>query len=207
MHSDLDSNWDQIGTRVRESRNSAGITVRELARRIGVSASHVSQVERGIGAFSVPTLYSVARELGMTMNELLDPQQEAQALEVEKVEIRDLEADGIVQRNGDHPSITLQGGPHWRRLTPTSEPQVEFLEVIYEPGTVEDATLIQHAGSEYGFIIEGELTVEVEGISTVLQPGDTIVFNSMRPHRFWNDTDAVVRAIWFVLESEKTDQI
>ena len=59
--------WVFVGGRVRDARLAAGMTVRDLARRIGVSASHVSQVERGIGAFSVPALYAVAREMKVAM--------------------------------------------------------------------------------------------------------------------------------------------
>lgn len=46
------------------------MSVRELARRIGVSPSHASQVERGLASFSVRALYNVAGELGLTMDSL-----------------------------------------------------------------------------------------------------------------------------------------
>lgn len=202
-----DLNWELVGQRVREARLAAGLSVRELARRIGVSASHVSQVERGIGAFSVPALYAVSREVDLSLHELLDvpgsPPVEPEPPAATRPP--DLEADGIVQRANKHPSIQLSSGPRWSRLTAASEPDAEFLEVVYKPGTQVLPEWIRHEGREYGIVISGELNVEVEGVSTTLRPGDTIVFDSVRPHRFWNESDAEVRAIWFVQDGSTWD--
>jgi transcriptional regulator with XRE-family HTH domain len=207
MNDANDPQWDVVGRRVREARLAAGMSVRELARRVGVSASHVSQVERGISAFSVPALYAVSREIDLSLHDLLAaPGARPPAPEpVEVAEIQDLVADGIVQRADDHPSIQLSSGPRWSRLTTASEADAEFLEVVYQPGTRVLPDWTRHDGREYGVIISGELNVEVEGVSTTLHPGDSIAFDSMRPHRFWNESDAVVRAIWFVRDGSALD--
>lgn len=196
-----DADWDFVGMRVRAARADAGMTVRELARRIGVSPSHVSQVERGIGAFSVPALYAVARELDVSMHALLDPPGQETAATLGGRPAPDLEASGIVQRAAEHPSIVLGSGPRWSRLTAGGEENAEFLEVVYAPRTPMPEEYIRHEGREYGIVITGELTVEVEGATETLRPGDSIVFDSMRPHRFWNDSDGEVRAIWFVRDT------
>lgn len=203
MNDQNDPDWAVVGGRVRQARLAEGISVRELARRIGVTASHVSQVERGIGAFSVPALYAVAREIGVSLHELLEAPtgRQPETTPAATPLAGDLDADGIVQRAADHPSIQLSSGPRWSRLTSASEPDAEFLEVVYKPGTRMPPDWIRHEGREYGVIISGELNVEVEGAATTLHPGDSIVFESMRRHRFWNDSDAEVRAIWFTRDS------
>lgn len=197
-----DSPWDLVGERVRAARVRADITVRELARRIGVSASHVSQVERGIGAFSVPALYAVAHELGVSMHELLDPPEEAKpaaaASGPQRTPHESLEEAGIIQRSADHPSIKLSAGPRWSRLTAVGEDGAEFLEVVYAPGATGSAEYIRHDGREYGVIVAGTLNVEVDGRVSMLAPGDSIVFDSTLPHRFWNESAEEVRAVWFV---------
>lgn len=205
----MDAPWDVVGGRVRSARRAAGLTVRELARRIGVSASHVSQVERGIGAFSVPALYAVASELGVSMNELLDVPSAttAHAVVATPASLHDLVEDGVVQRAADHPSIQLSSGPRWSRLTAVGEAESEFLEVVYAPRTAAPEEHIHHAGREFGIVISGQLNVEVGGAATVLQPGDSIVFDSPIPHRFWNDSDVEVRAIWFVRDGDPHDPV
>lgn len=200
--------WNTVGERVRELRGAAGLTVRELARRIGVSASHVSQVERGIGSFSVPALYAVAAELGVQMHEILDPQAPPPPpTPTALAGAGDLVASGVVQRADAHPSIKLSSGPRWSRLTAMGELDAEFLEVVYAPGTEAPAEHIVHQGREYGVIISGRLSVELRGESTVLEPGDSIVFDSTIPHRFWNAGDVEVRAIWFVRDRNAHDPV
>ncbi len=205
---ELETPWNTVGERVRELRAAAGLTVRELARRIGVSASHVSQVERGIGSFSVPALYAVAAELGVQMHEILDPQAPVPSVSAAPVPTgADLVAAGIVQRAHDHPSIKLSSGPRWSRLTAMGELDAEFLEVVYAPGTEAPQEHIVHQGREYGVIIAGQLSVELQGQATVLAPGDSIVFDSTIPHRFWNEGDVEVRAIWFVRDRNANDPV
>jgi transcriptional regulator with XRE-family HTH domain len=212
--SELETPWNGVGERVRVLRGAAGLTVRELARRVGVSASHVSQVERGIGSFSVPALYAVATELGVQMHEILDPQGPPVRVAARSDngasgsgESGDLEATGIVQRADQHPSIKLSSGPRWSRLTARGEADAEFLEVVYAPGTEAPAEHIVHQGREYGVIIAGRLSVEVRGEATTLVPGDSIVFDSALPHRFWNEGDVEVRAIWFVRDRNANDPV
>ena len=204
---EFDVPWHSIGERLRAARGSAGMTVRELARRIGVSASHVSQVERGIGAFSVPALYAAARELGVPMGELLSPRESAPETGAASQDPGDLTAARVIQRAAEHPTIKLSSGPRWSRLTPTGETHSEFLEVVYAPGTTAPADVIRHAGREYGLVISGRLNVMVDGAEDVLEPGDSIVFESDLPHRFWNESDAEVRAVWFVRDREPGDSV
>jgi transcriptional regulator with XRE-family HTH domain/quercetin dioxygenase-like cupin family protein len=61
---------DTVGSRVREERLRQRIGVRELARRVGVSASLISQVELGKASPSVGTLYAIVNELGLSLDEL-----------------------------------------------------------------------------------------------------------------------------------------
>ena len=62
---------ESVGSRVREERQRQNIGVRELARRVGVSASLISQVELGKASPSVGALYAIVNELGLSLDELL----------------------------------------------------------------------------------------------------------------------------------------
>ncbi|GGH43642.1 helix-turn-helix domain-containing protein [Microbacterium album] len=197
-----------MGERIRTARLAAGLSVRELARRIGVSPSHVSQVERGMGAFSVPALYAAAGILGVSVHALLEGSDTGAVPaagphgSVIPVPAAGDGLEGIVQRAADHPSIQLSGGPRWSRLTAAGEPEAEFLEVVYAPGIPPHDELTRHEGREYGVVIAGRLNIEVDGCATVLHAGDSIAFDSGLPHRFWNDSDGETRAIWFVRDRE-----
>src|SRR6478609_2316976 len=60
----------QIGERLREARQSQGLTARDVARRVGVSPSLISQIERDKVNPSVSTLWGLVTVLGLTMSDL-----------------------------------------------------------------------------------------------------------------------------------------
>ncbi|MBT5576151.1 MAG: helix-turn-helix transcriptional regulator [Microbacteriaceae bacterium] len=209
-----DKEWATLGERIRSARESAGISVRELARRIDVSASHVSQVERGLASFSVRALYSVVNILGISMDSLFEQSPDkisAPRLEDEVIATYKggpLDEAGIVLRRGSRPAMQLQSGPRWERLTVKPEVGAEFIEVIYQPapGAVPPEDFIRHPGREYGVITKGTLSVQVGFGRSEMTVGDSIAFDSSIPHRFWNETAEEVIAVWFVLDAAAHDQ-
>lgn len=67
----LNEALDGIGDRLREERVKAGISQRELARRLGVSPSLISQLESGMSKPSVGTLYAIVTELDVSPDRLI----------------------------------------------------------------------------------------------------------------------------------------
>jgi len=208
VDNETEGDWSTAGERIRLARESLSMSVRELSRRIGVSASHVSQVERGLASFSVRTLYNVVSELGISMDslfgevlasdgEVISEERSAPATDTP------LDQSGIVLRGASRPSINLHSGPRWERLTAKPEVGTEFIEVSYDaaPGSEPPADFIRHSGREYGLILSGSLNVQVGFGVAELQPGDSIAFDSSTPHRFWNSSSTPVVAVWFVLDA------
>jgi len=194
---------DVLGDRLRVARQAYGISLRELARRVGVSASLISQIETGKIHPSVSTLYSLASELGASVDELLfedafptrsapDPWSQA-ALNHPPV--------APVQRAQDRRSIELGSGVRWERLTTDSVPGMDFLYVVYEPGAESSphAAMQRHSGREWAYVVSGVLHVTIAFNQYVLGPGDSLAFDSTVPHRFDNPGTTPVEAIFFVL--------
>jgi transcriptional regulator with XRE-family HTH domain len=213
---DTTQEWATVGDRIRVAREAAGISVRELARRVDVSASHVSQVERGLASFSVRSLYNVVSILGVSMDSLFEdtstPSGSVVAEAPDEASVTaeggPLDESGIVLRRGVRPSLKMQLGPRWERLTAKPEEGSEFLEVIYapNPGGNPPEDFIRHSGREYGVILSGTLNVQVGFSESQLGPGDSLAFDSQIPHRFWNSGDQEVRAVWFVLDAPASDR-
>lgn len=205
----------RVGERIRGARLAANLSVRELARQIDVASSHVSQVERGLASFSVAALYKVVRILGISMDSLFE---DPPAGDGENSSMPDAESTSATQESLDDSAVVLRadsrhviplsGGRRWERLTPKPEAGVEFIEVVYEPSTGQptQSDFVQHAGREFGVVIKGSLTVEVGFERMVLHVGDSIAFDSHRPHRFWNATSEEVRTLWFILEEQRSDE-
>jgi transcriptional regulator with XRE-family HTH domain len=189
----------QMGGRLRTARQARRYTLRELAQRLGVSPSMISQIETGRASPSVSTLYAIANELDVSLDDLLFNNDRRPAAGQ-----GDEAAAGpgqLVQRGMSRRRIRLASGVVWERLTPLSEPDTEFLLVIYEVGGASspENEYQRHAGHEWGFVLEGRLEVRIGFDEHVLEAGDSISFESSTPHRLANVGDVPVRAIWFVL--------
>ena len=197
-----------LGPRLRLVRSSRQLSVRELARRVGCSASLISQIERGVSVPSVGVLYSLATELGSSLDYLLFGSGAGPDADAAPAAMPDPQAaeppPAIVQRGCDRRIIDLASGVRWERLTPQSEAMTDFLEVIYSPGghSTDERRPLRHDGREYGLVISGTLTANVGFESYELGPRDSIAFDSSTPHEYLNKTGDVVCAIWVVVHSE-----
>lgn len=201
----------EVGRRLRAHRQRVNISLRELARRLGISPSAISQIETGKSLPSVSTLYAIVSELGMSLDELFSGEtagsrQGAPAARRPEGEgpggaSRPEEAERHVQRAGSRKAIHLESGVRWERLTPTSDPEADFLYVVYEVGgsSSEGDRFIRHAGREYGLVLSGTLEVTVGFDSYLLGPGDSICFDSTVPHRLRNAGPEPVHGVWFVI--------
>ena len=186
----------RVGGRLRAERERRGISLRELARRVGVSASLVSQIELDRVNPSVSTLYALVTELGMTMSGVFGDTRPGERAVPQLVS-----AEGLAQRPDTRSVINLASGVRWERLTAHSDPDVEFLYVTYPVGAEscpEDA-LMTHGGREYGYVTSGTLGVRVGFDEYDLGPGGSIAFDSSSPHRLWTIGDEPVHAVWVVI--------
>lgn len=204
-----------LGPRLRLAREQRQLSVRELARRIGCSASLISQIERGVSVPSVGVLYSLATELDTSLDHLLfgaeprrplaaPPGSDASGSVASGTLASGTLASGIVQRVGGRNIIDLASGVRWERLTPGADAMTDFLEVIYSPGghSTDERRPLRHDGHEYGLVISGTLQANVGFESYELGPGDSIAFDSSTPHEYLNKTGEPVHAIWVVVHSE-----
>jgi transcriptional regulator with XRE-family HTH domain len=175
------------------------MALREMARRAGVSPSLISQIERGLVAPSVGTLYTVAAVLGLVMDELFRDTKQADGLLGQPDDA--LQRHGPVQRSGNRKRIRLAGGVEWERLTAGPDDEVEFLYVTYGSGaeSCPENSLFRHGGKEYAYILEGRLGVQIGFERYELGPGDSISFSSQLPHRLWAIGDKPAIAIWAVV--------
>jgi transcriptional regulator with XRE-family HTH domain len=192
---------ESLGQKLRAERERQGIALRELARRLGVSPSLISQIERGLVTPSVGTLWSVTTELGLVMDELFKDAEQLPLRPEQKVEASAERAGTHILRARDRKHIRLAGGVEWQRLTPQPDDHVEFLFVTYGPGaqSCPEDSLFRHDGKEYAYILSGQLGVQIGFERYELGPGDSLSFNSQIPHRLWAVGNEPAVAIWAVV--------
>jgi transcriptional regulator with XRE-family HTH domain len=216
-----------IGEKLRAARLDQNLSLRELAARAEVSPSLLSQIETGKVNPSVRSLHSIADALsvpidhffpnenenegeagsvltaggGMTASEFRAMQlaEPAENLDI-GFESQERAEESPVMHLTARPTIELEGGVTWARLTPGPENGIEFLQICYEVSASSGKRMSHHVGREFGLILEGELLLELGFERYLLKAGDSIIFDSTTPHRLTNAGQVTVRAIWVVMD-------
>lgn len=198
---DSDTQRQVVGERIRAVRLGRGMSLRELARRLNVSAGHISQVERGLVTPSISLVYAIASELSIGMNDLFG--NNAGGHRKQENITRTQGEELFVTRVGERRTIDLETGVRWELLTPTSREPVDFREIVYPvgAGSEQPGGFVRHSGHEYGLVLSGIMRVQLDFEEYELGPGDSIAFDSRVPHRFWNEGTETVNAVWCTIES------
>ena len=171
-----------IGARVRELRNQRQLTLQALADMTGLSASLLSLVERGKTSPSIGTLVSVAYALGIHMNDLVPGDNQSWA--------------SPVTLRADQREFSTPEGVTRRVIKDDRARGIEIAINEYAPGGSSAQSSLHHEGFEYGMVLEGTLTVYLAKGRHVLKVGDSIGYDSTRPHRICNESKRSTRALW-----------
>ena len=198
-----------VGGLIRRERERQGVSLRELARRVGVSASMMSQVETGRTRPSVSTIYSIAAELGLSIDALLseeaavsDPAPLAASyVREDAASIAEAVPASQLVRPDQRRKLELESGVTWELLSDLLPHLVDFMLVTYEPGgrSSSSGKLTRHAGTEFAYLLRGTLKIQVGFDEFVLKPGDSMAFDSSEPHLLVNEGTESAVGIWFVL--------
>lgn len=161
-----------VGATVKSLREKCGLSMRELARRSGVSQPFLSQIERGLSAPSMVTTYRLADALGVLPGALLPAPSTSRVTLVRAGGGRQIPVANRADAAVGLALVMQPGNP------------LEVLEYRIEPD--------QHIGEWFElpgdlavYLIGGSLDVELSGHPTVrLQPGDLLSHPADIPHRW-----------------------
>jgi len=202
----------QIGERIRAERARKGVSLRSLARSVGLSPSLISQIETGKCQPSVSTLYAITTVLGVSVQDVFgEASAPAAPLAAGQVTVpapapREAarEAGGPVVCPAQREVLEFDSGVIWQRLGRVPGSHVDFLLVSYAPGGCSSPAgrLMQHPGTEYGYLIQGELTVALGRRVHRLAAGDAVSFASVTPHTYRNEGAGPAVGVWFVAPSD-----
>ncbi|WP_326758323.1 cupin domain-containing protein [Streptomyces phaeochromogenes] len=204
-----------VGARIRQARTARGMSLRGLAREIGVSASLISQIETGKSQPSVSTLYAITTVLSIPVESLFDAEGETARTPATAAvgappdtvlhALAAFAADpdrriGPLVGGGEREVLELDSGVVWERLGHVPGADVDFLRVTYRPGGTSSSAggLMRHPGTEYGYLTSGELVLTLGFEEHVIRPGDAVCFESTTPHRYRNDGSEPAVGVWFV---------
>jgi transcriptional regulator with XRE-family HTH domain len=200
----------RIGPRLADLRTARKVRVSDLARRVSVSPSLISQIERGQSRPSVTTLFALAAALQVPVDAFFSEEPVAVTPVVDAPPVPTGTWSGSTGAGGptpvlhaeERPTIDIRGGVRWERLTPTALQGMEFMELVYQPGAESAEELYRHPGIEMVLVLSGRMDIHIGFEVNVLEVGDSIAFPSSLPHRYVNPTDEVARAVTVILRDD-----
>lgn len=166
--------------RLRARRKEIGLTMQQVADRAGLSVGFISQIERGITTPSLSSLVSVSRVLGLHVSEFLAQPR----------------VDTGQTRHDERPVYAISPNTLSYERISASFPGSKLRCVIVHEPPGHRSEPISHDGEELMFVMDGTITVELDGERTILQTGDSIHFPSTKTHSTWNHGDKPAAILW-----------
>jgi transcriptional regulator with XRE-family HTH domain len=166
---------ERIGERIKRKRESAGLQLNELAKKVGVSPSALSQIEKAKAFPTIITLKHIAEQLNTTVGELVGENESENIPLVRKKEVKLI---GTNEFGADMYSVSNQ---ELNKLMDTF--------IIRFPEKSNSGGLFgKHSGQIYAYVVKGELQFELDHQTYNLEEGDNVYFNSRRNFRFSNQS-------------------
>jgi transcriptional regulator with XRE-family HTH domain len=171
----------QSGPALRRHRKRARLSLRALAERTDVSASFLSQIERGVAEPSVSTLVRIAQALDLPVAALLDGRVPARPA-----------GERVVRRTGRR-----------RVAVPASGAELELSIVTVTPGAShEPAVLRTEPGERFVHVVAGALRLTVGAEEVVLDPGDSFTVPAGEPYALANASPERLRYVTALARQE-----
>ncbi|HUT87182.1 MAG TPA: cupin domain-containing protein [Candidatus Heimdallarchaeota archaeon] len=163
----------KLGKGVRELRQRHGWTLKDLSSRCGLSESFLSQVERGLASPSLVSLRAIYEALGVELPEgfhisdVLQPTSEK-----------------LVMKVGEQMCIRIPDIPVSYKYLSASFPNRELEAVVNSFPPNYKHPISSHPGEEFGFVLDGELILDLNDTKNYLSEGDSYQLPPRFPHGY-----------------------
>jgi transcriptional regulator with XRE-family HTH domain len=176
-----------IGKYLREIRKNQKMTMKEVAFKVGVTESLISQIETDKVSPGIDTLLTIAEVLNINLDYLFSKLKKNKEPTVILKKERKCIIDGDVR----YELISKLD-----KLKSDNSIEAYYLEI--QPGQITKNKQDGHIGKELGIIISGKAEMLISGKSYILQTGDSISFNSDETHVLKNISKSILKAYWII---------
>ncbi|MEV0381156.1 XRE family transcriptional regulator [Nonomuraea sp. NPDC050643] len=159
----------RVAARLGELRRARGLTLTTLAEWTGISAAHLSRMEKGERQPSIGSLFQLARAYGVSVGELVGDERPHEHRVVRG-------AGAPVHEGPDGPYATMAG------LGPRSALEAVRLELTAD----HPQRSAVHSGEEWLYVVRGEITARVGATEIALGAGDALHFDASARHSLWS---------------------
>ena len=185
----IEEQLKQIGERLRGLRDALDIPAEEVAALCGITVDRYEKIERGEVDITISNLMKIARKYGVSADALMFAEEphmssyavvrKGQGLSVERTKAYKYQslASGFADRKAEVFIVTVEPKPN--------------AHSIYKN---------RHPGQEFNMVLKGAMELYIGGKTIVLEEGDSIYFDSTKPHGMRAIGDKAVKFFAFTVE-------
>ena len=184
----MEDQLKQIGERLRGLRDVLDLTAEEVAKTIGISVEKYEKIEAGELDITISNLMKIAHKYGVSTEELIFAEsphmksyfvvRKGQGMSIERTKAYKYQSlvGGFVNHKADVFIVTVEPKPG--------------AHTVYKNS---------HAGQEFNLVLEGKMELYIGGKTIVLEEGDSIYFDSTKPHGMLAIGDKAVKFLAFTV--------
>ncbi len=163
-----------VGERVKGVRESRGLSLDDISLRTNIDVSTLKQIEEGVMAPPLGTVIKLAKALEMKIGYFISGEENRAYTIVHRDDRR------VVSRYDSKKGKYY--GYEYESLAPHKKDRhMEPFLVTLEPAETEEERST-HDGQEFIFVLQGKMEVRLGEEIHILEPGDTIYYDSTVPH-------------------------
>ena len=172
---------ESLGARLRARRKAIGKTMQQVADEASLTIGFISQIERGISTPSLASLYNVAKALDASVD-----------MFVSQAPAR---SHSVVTHAGQRPTFKVDGTSRYYEFLERGFADAKLNACLSHvpPG---HASEMSHEGEDFVYLVAGIMLYEVDGVAYELRAGDTLHFDSRKPHRGTNIGTETAIELW-----------
>ena len=167
-----------IGRKITELREALLLSPEQLAERCGTDLETLKGIEEGQIVPSLAPLVKITRALGVRLGTLLDDDENLGPVVVRSSDYLQSTRLQALETKSDAGGLifnALAEGKAARHMEP--------FYITLEPSEATEHSLSAHEGEEWLFALEGPLEIEYGKDIIVLEPGDSVYYDSIVPHQ------------------------
>jgi transcriptional regulator with XRE-family HTH domain len=166
-----------IGKKIRELRKKMGFVLQDLSDRTGLSKPLLSQIEKEVVSPPIATLLKISKALHTNISFFFQndgPEEKVVVVRKDESKVIDSRYFGREESGYYYEALAFK----------KSKKYMEPFLVEFKRKRVDQLSYFSHEGEEFIYLLEGTLEFRTEGQQYILQPGDSLYFESSIPHAY-----------------------
>ena len=173
---------ENLGARLRARRKAIGKTMQQVADEASLTIGFISQIERGISTPSLASLYNVAKALDASVDMFVSRKPER--------------THSVVTHAGTRQTYKIDGTSRFYEFLERGFPEAKLNACLSHVPPGHASEMMSHEGEDFVYLVAGSMLYEVDGVQYELKAGDTLHFDSRKPHRGTNIGAETAIELW-----------